>query len=124
MSEFASHQIVLASWPHGLPEADNFRFERAAMPALTAGEVLLRVLFLSLDPYMRWRMDSAESYAKPAEIGDVMPGATLCSRQPAGAPTRRLKGLGCANSILRLRQLPRRLASSACRDSRPGPGLG
>jgi NADPH-dependent curcumin reductase len=75
MSESASHQIVLASRPHGWPDADNFRFESATMPALPPGGVLLRVLFLSLDPYMRGRMDAAESYAKQAEIGDVMPGA-------------------------------------------------
>jgi NADPH-dependent curcumin reductase len=75
MSESASHQIVLASRPHGRPEADNFRFEPVTMPALPPGGVLLRVLFVSLDPYMRGRMDAAESYAKPAEIGDVMPGA-------------------------------------------------
>jgi NADPH-dependent curcumin reductase len=74
MSDSTSHQIVLASRPHGRPEADNFRFEQATMPAVPPGGVLLRVLFLSLDPYMRGRMDAAESYAKPAEIGDVMPG--------------------------------------------------
>jgi NADPH-dependent curcumin reductase CurA len=45
------------------------------MPALPPGGVLLRVLFVSLDPYMRGRMGATESYAKPAEIGDVMPGA-------------------------------------------------
>ena len=47
------------------------------MPTPGDGEVLLRTLYLSLDPYMRGRMSDAKSYAKPIEVGDVMVGATV-----------------------------------------------
>ena len=74
MSESTTRQIVLAAQPHGRPQADDFRLEQAAMPATPPGGVLLRVLYLSLDPYMRGRMDEGKSYAKPVEIGEVMSG--------------------------------------------------
>ena len=48
------------------------------MPALPPGGLLLRVLYLSLDPYMRGRMDDRKSYAKPAGIGEVMTGESVC----------------------------------------------
>ena len=53
MSEPQVEQIVLASRPKGAPTLANFRLERVAMPTMPAGGVLLRVLYLSLDPYMR-----------------------------------------------------------------------
>ena len=65
MSEPAVKQIVLASRPKGLPTRENFRLEEVPMPALPQGGLLLRVLYLSLDPYMRGRMDDRKSYAKP-----------------------------------------------------------
>jgi NADPH-dependent curcumin reductase len=71
-------EIVLASRPAGSPTAENFRFEEAPMPSMPAGGVMLRVLYLSLDPYMRGRMVDRKSYAKPVSIGDVMPGETVC----------------------------------------------
>jgi NADPH-dependent curcumin reductase CurA len=71
-------QIVLASRPKGPPTAANFRLEDVPMPALPPGGLLLRVLYLSLDPYMRGRMDDAKSYAKPVEIGEVMQGESVC----------------------------------------------
>ncbi len=55
----ATSRIVLASRPQGAPSAANFRLEQAALPALGDGEVLLRNRYLSLDPYMRGRMDEA-----------------------------------------------------------------
>ncbi|MFC9435249.1 NADP-dependent oxidoreductase [Nocardia sp. NPDC057030] len=70
-------RIVLASRPEGAPTAANFRTETAELPPLDAGQVLLRTLYLSLDPYMRGRMSAAESYAKPVEIGAVMVGGTV-----------------------------------------------
>src|SRR5262249_20124412 len=78
MSELAVKQIVLASRPQGLPTRENFRLEDVAMPELPQGDLLLRVLYLSLDPYMRGRMDDRKSYAKPANIGAVMPGESVC----------------------------------------------
>jgi NADPH-dependent curcumin reductase len=71
-------EIVLASRPDGPPTPENFRIEDAPMPSMPAGGVMLRVLYLSLDPYMRGRMDDRKSYAKAVSIGDVMPGETVC----------------------------------------------
>ena len=73
-----SRQFTLASRPHGAPTNDNFEFKSKELPSLKEGEVLLRTIYLSLDPYMRGRMSDAKSYADPVEIGDVMVGATVC----------------------------------------------
>ena len=78
MSQPQSEQIVLASRPHGPPTLENFRLEKVEMPALPTGGVLLRVLYLSLDPYMRGRMSDQKSYAKPVAVGDVMTGESVC----------------------------------------------
>ena len=78
MTEIAARQIVLASRPKGPPTAENFRLEEVPMPALPPGGLLLRVLYLSLDPYMRGRMDDAKSYAKPVGVGEVMTGESVC----------------------------------------------
>ncbi|WP_433204578.1 NADP-dependent oxidoreductase [Nocardia sp. CA-107356] len=72
-----STRIVLASRPEGAPTPANFRIETVSLPEPGAGEVLLRTLYLSLDPYMRGRMSAAESYATPVEVGDVMVGGTV-----------------------------------------------
>ncbi|MEE3662204.1 NADP-dependent oxidoreductase [Brenneria sp. g21c3] len=72
-----NRRIVLASRPHGAPTQENFRIERHPIPEVKAGEVLLRTVYLSLDPYMRGRMSDAPSYAKPVELGDVMVGSTI-----------------------------------------------
>lgn len=68
---------VLASRPHGEPVADNFRFEEGSVPDVAEGEVLLRTIYLSLDPYMRGRMSDAPSYSPPVELGTVMVGGTV-----------------------------------------------
>jgi NADPH-dependent curcumin reductase len=60
MSEPAIKQMVLASRPEELPTRENF-LEEAPMPALPQGGLLLRALYLSLDPYMRGRMDDRKS---------------------------------------------------------------
>jgi NADPH-dependent curcumin reductase CurA len=78
MSEPVVKQFVLASRPHGAPSAANFRLEQVPMPALPRGGLLLRVLYLSLDPYMRGRMDDRKSYAKPVSVGEVMTGESVC----------------------------------------------
>ena len=79
-------RIVLASRPEGAPVPENFRIERAAVSAPADGDVLLKVRYLSLDPYMRGRMSAAKSYAAPVEIGGVMEGGTVAevidSRRP------------------------------------------
>jgi len=78
MSDAAVKQIVLASRPKGLPTPENFRLEEVPMPAPPQGGLLLRVLYLSLDPYMRGRMDDRKSYAKPVGLGEVMTGEGVC----------------------------------------------
>ncbi|MFG1796056.1 NADP-dependent oxidoreductase [Nocardia sp. NPDC049149] len=72
-----STRIVLASRPEGAPTPANFRTETAELPPLEEGQVLLRTLYLSLDPYMRGRMSDAKSYAEPVGIGEVMVGGTV-----------------------------------------------
>lgn len=80
-------RILLASRPHGEPTAENFRLETVPMPEPAEGEVLLRTIYLSLDPYMRGRMSAARSYAAPVEVGAVMEGGTVAevieSRDPS-----------------------------------------
>jgi NADPH-dependent curcumin reductase len=78
MATSSAKQIVLASRPKGPPTPENFRLEETPMPKLPAGGLLLRVLYLSLDPYMRGRMDDAKSYAKSLDVGDVMTGESVC----------------------------------------------
>ncbi|MFK3970582.1 NADP-dependent oxidoreductase [Pseudomonas sp. NPDC087358] len=82
-----NQRIVLASRPQGSPTPENFRLEREALPDLEDGQVLLRTLYLSLDPYMRGRMSDAPSYAPPVEIDAVMEGGAASvveqSRHPA-----------------------------------------
>lgn len=70
-------RIVLASRPTGKPVAANFRLEQETVRDIGEGEVLLQILYLSLDPYMRGRMDDAKSYAKSVEIDGVMEGGTV-----------------------------------------------
>lgn len=72
-----NRRIVLASRPTGKPTLDNFRMETAAVPRPGDGEVLLQTEFLSLDPYMRGRMNAGASYAPGVELGAVMVGGTV-----------------------------------------------
>ncbi len=69
-------QIVLASRPQGVVSVNNFRLESVPVPALRDGEVLVRNHYLSLDPYMRMRMEDVKSYAAPQAIDEVMIGGT------------------------------------------------
>src|SRR5207247_5883264 len=70
-------QVVLAARPKGKPELTDFRLEETAIPTPAAGQLLLGVEYLSLDPYMRGRMNDGKSYAKPLELGEVMTGETV-----------------------------------------------
>lgn len=82
-----NRQIVLASRPQGKVSSANFRLVEAPVPELKEGEVLVRNHFLSVDPYMRGRMDESKSYAASQEIDAVMGGGTVGvvveSRNPA-----------------------------------------
>lgn len=72
-----NQRIVLAQRPVGEPTAETFRIEEAPVPAPAEGEVLVRTIYLSLDPYMRGRLSDAKSYAAPVEIGEVIVGGTV-----------------------------------------------
>ncbi|EGP07957.1 putative oxidoreductase [Bradyrhizobiaceae bacterium SG-6C] len=77
MSQSAK-RIVLASRPVGEPKPENFRLEDYPVPVPGEGQILLRTVWLSLDPYMRGRMDDGPSYSAPVPIGGVMEGGTVC----------------------------------------------
>jgi NADPH-dependent curcumin reductase CurA len=76
MSQLAK-RVVLASRPVGEPKPSDFRIEEQAVPTPGEGQVLLRTIWLSLDPYMRGRMSDGPSYATPVPIGGVMEGGTV-----------------------------------------------
>ncbi len=73
----SNRQIHLVSRPQGEATAGNFRLVEAPLPSVTDGQVLVRHHFLSLDPYMRGRMNDAKSYAKPQNLNEVMGGGTV-----------------------------------------------
>jgi NADPH-dependent curcumin reductase CurA len=85
-----NRRIVLAARPKGLPKLSDFRLEEAPIPQPQDGEVLLKIQYLSLDPYMRGRMNDAKSYAAPTAIGEAMEGGTVAtvlqSRHPDFKP--------------------------------------
>jgi NADPH-dependent curcumin reductase len=72
-----NRRIVLASRPRAEATLDNFRLETVPLPALQDGQVLVRQHFLSLDPYMRMRMNDAKNYAAPQPLDAVMIGGTV-----------------------------------------------
>jgi len=82
-----NRRVLLASRPDGWVSESNFRIEETALPQPAQGEVLVKNLWLSLDPYMRGRMSDAKSYVKGVELGEVMVGQTagevLESKHPA-----------------------------------------
>ena len=81
---------TLASYPSGAVTADNFKLIEAPAPSPQEGEVLVKNLWLSLDPYMRGRLSQQKSYVKGVEIGEVMTGETagevVESRHPKFKP--------------------------------------
>ncbi len=70
-------RIVLASRPQGVVSADNFRLETLPVPAIADGQILVRNHYLSLDPYMRMRMEDVKSYAAPQALDETMIGGTV-----------------------------------------------
>jgi hypothetical protein len=82
-----NRRIVLVSRPTGKATVENFRLETADTPALGAGQILVRNHWLSLDPYMRGRMNESRSYAAPQALSETMQGQTtgivVESRNPA-----------------------------------------
>lgn len=72
-------RVVLAARPQGAPKPEDFRIETAPVPAPAAGQFVVRVIWLSLDPYMRGRMDDVKSYAKPVALGATMEGECVAA---------------------------------------------
>ncbi len=72
-----NRRVLLNARPQGMPQASDFRLEHSPVPQPGPGELLLRTLLLSLDPYMRGRMSEAPSYAPPVELGELMVGSTV-----------------------------------------------
>jgi len=82
-----NRRIVLASRPKGTPATSDFRFEQVPTPDVPEGSVLLRTLYLSLDPYMRGMMNErAPAYTRSIAIAEVMPGGTVNSVISSGNP--------------------------------------
>ncbi|MCY1277138.1 putative NADP-dependent oxidoreductase YfmJ [compost metagenome] len=72
-----AREIHLKSRPTGLPEHQNFALVERTLPAVAEGQILVRNLFMSVDPYMRGRMDEADSYIEPFQIGEVLEGTAV-----------------------------------------------
>lgn len=93
-----NHQVLLVSRPTGQAGADNFRLVESPLPAPGDGQVLVRHHYLSLDPYMRFRMNEGKSYAPPQPLNEVMVGGTVgevvASRHPAYAVGDKVVGTG------------------------------
>src|SRR3954466_5399415 len=91
-------QILLDNRPQGEATASNFKLVASETPPLQDGQVLVRHHFLSLDPYMRGRMNDAKSYAAPQPLGQVMQGGTagevVESRSPKFKPGDKVVGMG------------------------------
>jgi len=88
-------RITLASRPTGAPTPENFKLETGPVPTPAEGEVLVRVHYMSLDPYMRGRMDDGPSYAQPVPIGGTMEGGSV-----GEIIASRADGLGVGDMVL------------------------
>ena len=92
-----NHQIKLAARPVGLPKRSDWQFTETPLPEPRDGEVLARVLYLSLDPAMRGWMNEGKSYIAPVGIGEVMRagavGKVMASRHPGFAAGDHVSGL-------------------------------
>lgn len=81
-----NRQILLASRPRGEPTPENFQLVTNEVHDPGPGQMLLRTIFLSLDPYMRGRMNAGKSYARPVEVGEVMEGRTVAQVVASNLP--------------------------------------
>src|SRR5262249_33523674 len=81
-----NRQIRLAARPRGEPTPEDFKLGEVEVPEPGPGQMLLRTIYLSLDPYMRGRMNAGPSYAKPVEVGEVMEGGTVCEVVQSSLP--------------------------------------
>ena len=72
MASTVNRRVTLASRPVGFPQESDFSLDQAEVPSPGPGEVLVRSLWVSVDPYQRGRMSTQRSYAKGLELGDVV----------------------------------------------------
>lgn len=79
-------QFLLASRPQGMVHASNFRMQEAELPALAEGEVLLKALYISVDPYMRGRMSDRKSYISPFELNQPISGGVVAEVSDSESP--------------------------------------
>jgi NADPH-dependent curcumin reductase CurA len=86
MTAQTNRRILLASRPRGEPAPDNFKLVETAVPEPGPGQMLLRTVHLSLDPYMRGRMNAGPSYAPPVEVGNVMEGTAVSAVVKSNLP--------------------------------------
>ncbi len=127
-----NQRIVLDTRPQGAVSQDNFRLETLAVPGLEDGEVLVRNQYLSLDPYMRGRLDDRKSYADPQPLGEVMIGGTVGevveSRADGFEAGDRVVGMGgwqhfAALKAAELRKVPTSLPASVFLGPAGMPGV-
>jgi NADPH-dependent curcumin reductase CurA len=81
-----SRQIVLANRPEGMPKESDFSLEEVPLPQLGAGQVLVRSLFLSIDPYIRSRLSGQAIYSKAVLPGEVVVGCVVGQVMESGDP--------------------------------------
>jgi NADPH-dependent curcumin reductase CurA len=86
MSGMKSREIRLASRPEGWPTVDNFQLAEVDLPALTEGQALVRNLYMSVDPYMRGRMNDVKSYVPPFQLGKALEGGAVGEVVESKAP--------------------------------------
>ena len=96
MSNGLNQEIHLAARPQGWPTLDTFALIEMPIPEPTEGQVLVRNIFMSVDPYMRGRMNAARSYALPYEVGQVLYGGAV--GQVLAARIRVATGVSCRGS--------------------------
>ena len=77
MTTYTNQQWLLDKRPSGMPTDDCWKLNEEEVPELKEGELLIKVLYLAIDPYMRGRMNDGESYAAPAAIGEPMTGESV-----------------------------------------------
>lgn len=87
MPEATNRQICLARRPDGAPVPDDFQLKQGPVPEMGPGQVLTRTIYLSLDPYMRGRMNADRSYADPVPVGGVMEGGAVAVVEASNNPS-------------------------------------
>ena len=95
-----NHQVLLAARPQGFPREEDFSYVELAIPEVRDGQALVKILWLSLDPYERGRMNEAQTYSTSVQIGATMVGGAVgkvvASRRddlPVGEYFRRAAGV-------------------------------